>query len=191
MNDFRRRSDKRPLAPSTASTLVYETVPGEQDPNCKKTAKPQDGENMEEHNYEQDMPNKQQSAKDTPVYEIQYKPVKIEEGLCMIQEEGEDIDNTEQCKLRDTGESNGTMGSHHSYEIIKDRQGAILESTESSLGNKQARDVDDGHVQQGGGVPSIEARRGAKKKQHGAKNVMYENVTIALSPDVRCSILHA
>ena len=29
------------------------------------------------------------------------------------------------------------------------------------------------------------ATRGAKRKFNGAKNVMYENVSIALSPDVR------
>ncbi len=185
MNDFRRPSDKRPLTSSTASTLVYETVPGQQDPNqCKESTKPRDRENIEEHNYVQETLNKQQSTEAIPVYEIQYEPVKIDKGLSVIEEEGEDLNDTKQRKLRETGGSNGTMSSHHSYEIIKDREDAILEaSTESSLDNKQERDMDNGQLQQGGGGTTT--NRGAAAVKKGAKNVMYENITIAMSPDVR------
>jgi hypothetical protein len=117
----------------------------------------------------------------------------------VIQEEGDDLNDTEQCKLNDQqiGESNGTVGSHHSYEIIKSREGAVLEaSSESFLDDKpEERDMDDDeHMRLGGGVSSTEAKRGggAKKKFHGAKNPTYENISIALSPDVRyvyiCSV---
>ena len=172
---------------------MYETVPGEQDSNSKETGKQKDGENMEEQRYAQAMPNKQQSASATPVYKIQYEPVKIEEGLCVIREEGGgEVDDREQCKLGDQqngpSESNGsTMGSHHSYEIIKNREGEVLD--ESFLDDEQQRrDMDGGdeYMQPGNGVSSTETKQGgAKKKFHGAKNVMYENISIALSPDVR------
>ena len=157
---------------------------------------------MEEQRYAQETPNKQQSATAIPVYEIQYEPVKIDEGLCVIREEaGEEVDDREQCKLRDQlngpSESNsGTVGSHHSYEIIKNREGEVLEtSSESFLDDKQqGRDMDGGneHTQMGGGVTSTEPKRGgANKKFYGAKNVTYENISIALSPDVRHLVLHS
>ena len=171
---------------------MYETVPGEQDSNSKETAKPKD---EEEQRYAQETPNKQQSATATPIYEIQYEPVKIDEGLCVIREEaGEEVDDRELCKLRDQlngpSESNsGTVGSHHSYEIIKNRGEVLEASSESFLDNEQqGRDMDGGdeHMQLGGGVTSTEPKRGgANKKFHGAKNATYENISIALSPDVR------
>ena len=178
---------------------MYETVPGEEDRSRKDRVKPRDEENSEEQNHEQEMPNQQQSTTEaTPVYEIQYEPVKIDqEGLCVIQEEGEDMDDKEQCKLREkTTESGGTICSNHSYEIIKDREGAIIEtSTESAFsGNEQGSSMDGDELLQqrssdGGGRiaagTEAAAKRGAKRKFNGAKNVMYENISIALSPDVR------
>ena len=177
-------------------------MPGEQDSNGKETVKPKDGENMKEQRYTQETPNKQQSATATTIYEIQYEPVKIDEGLCVIREEGgEEVDDREQCKLRaqlnGPGESNGgTVGSHHSYEIIKNREGEVLETSSESFldSEQQGRDMDGGdeHTGLGGGVTSTEPKRGGAKKQfHGAKNVMYENISIALSPDVRHLVLHS
>ena len=186
---YRRRSDKRPLAPSNASTLTYDTVPVDTD--HKEATTPQVQENAKGNQCELEAPNKQQSTEATPIYEIQYEPVEINNGLCVIPEEGERLNDVEQCKLGTTETNSGTISSHHSYEIVKDRRDAILEaSSESLLDNQHEIGMDDRVLQQGGITKSADSEGAnggattAKKNFRGTKNIMYENVTISMSPDV-------
>ena len=166
--------------------MTHETVPIERSLDCKETTKLQVGESKSETSHVW------QTAQPIPSYEIKYEPMKVsKDGLCIIEEEGDDSNKVDQHCIPDTPSS--TMGSHHSYAIVKERQGEILEmSTESFIDQLQERDMDgrqphtlDGRTIATGSVGDIGRALAPNIEFRGAKNVMYENLSVSMSPNVR------
>ena len=167
--------------------MTYETVAIEQSLDCEETAKLRVGES------ESETPHEWQNSQTIPTCEIQYQPKEVsKDGLRIIGEERDDPNKVDQQCIPDVTSS--TIGSHHSYATVKERQGEMLEmSTESFVDQQHERDTDgrqpqtlDGRMIATNSDGDIERLFAPAKREFlGAKNVMYENLNISMSPNVR------
>ena len=171
----KRSSDRRPLAPSNASSLTYDTVPVDLHTTREKREPAVEGDSAKGNEKIVESEGKQVSI---PVYEVQYEPVEIKDGQSTADaEKGTSKELQSKLEIKEN-----TMCSHHSYAVIEeDKRDALQEASSNSFPTSHKNEEwKDQEVEQGS-TGDISSGRGEKPWRKRIVGSGYENV---LSPDV-------